>query len=59
MLESIKFEVPFSIPAILVILLAASSSLKILIIGVPAHTADSNNIFTLFLLAQSNISSPW
>ena len=40
-LDKIKFDVPFNIPAIIEILFAASSSVSRLIIGVPAHTEDS------------------
>ena len=46
MLDKIKFEVPFSIPEILDTLFAASSSFNSLIIGVPAHTEDSNKTLT-------------
>ena len=45
-------------PAILVTLFADNSSVKSLIIGVPAQTEDSNKTLTLFKFAFSNISSP-
>ena len=57
--ESIKFDVPFNIPDILLILLPANSSFSILMIGVPAHTDDSYKTWTFFSLALVNISSPW
>ena len=53
-----KFVVPLSIPATFDILLALKSFDSILIVGVPAQTADSNNNFTLFFLASFMSSSP-
>ena len=56
--DNIKLDVPLSIPAILVTLFADNSSVKSLIIGVPAQTDDSKRTFTPFALASLNISSP-
>ena len=52
MFDKIKLDVPFSIPAILLTLFADNSSVKSLIIGVPAHTADSKRTFTPFEFAS-------
>ena len=45
-------------PATLEILFAVKSFESILMAGVPAHTADSNNSFTLFFFAKLISSSP-
>ena len=53
-----KFVVPLSMPATLEILFAVKSFESILIVGVPAQTADSNNSSTLFFFAKLINSSP-
>ena len=58
MFDNIKFDVPLSIPEIFEILFADSSSVSNFIIGVPAHTDDSNKTFTPFSFAHAKISSP-
>ena len=58
MLLNMKFVVPLSMPATLEILFAVKSFESILIVGVPAQTADSNNSSTSFFFAKLINSSP-